>query len=152
MVYNMPFMWWSEKIMNKLTLWGKTLSISIKTWKKYHLFQVIIKLNSFKTATFDQKDWTTDLSDILVWWFPASWMLKEKENKNVFRLQSWIFQNLWPLNFFSEMESLLNFWPRCKVKLSTSCLLWKLAVSSYSPQFTIIFGLKMLAIIDLPML
>jgi hypothetical protein len=65
--------------MNELTLWGKTLSISIKIQKKYHLLHVRIELNLFKAATFDQKDWTTNLGGIPIRWFPASWTLKERK-------------------------------------------------------------------------
>jgi hypothetical protein len=42
------------------------LSISIKIQKKYHSLCIRIKLNSFKAATFDYKNWTTDLGGILV--------------------------------------------------------------------------------------
>jgi hypothetical protein len=52
--------------MNELTLWSKTLSISIKMQKKYHLLHVKIELNSFKAITFNCKDWTTDLGGIPV--------------------------------------------------------------------------------------
>jgi hypothetical protein len=69
--------------MNELTLWGKTLSISIKTQKKYHLLCVKIELNLFKATTFDRKDWTTD--GIPVRWFPASWTLKERKEHKCFQ-------------------------------------------------------------------
>jgi hypothetical protein len=65
--------------MNELTLWGKTLSISIKTQKKYHSLRVRIELNSFKAAAFDRKDWTTNLGGIPVRWFlPPGCSRKEK--------------------------------------------------------------------------
>jgi hypothetical protein len=71
-VYDVPSTWRPEKIMSELTLWGKTISISIKMQKKYHSLHVRIELNSFKATAFDHKDWTTDLGGILVRWFPAS--------------------------------------------------------------------------------
>jgi hypothetical protein len=79
MVYDVPSTWRPEKIMNELTLWGKMLSISIKTQKKYHSLCVRIELNLFKATAFDRKDWTTDLGGIPVRWFPASWTLKERK-------------------------------------------------------------------------
>jgi hypothetical protein len=66
MVYDVLSTWRPEKIMSELTLWGKTISISIKTQKKYHSLRVRIELNSFKAAAYDRKDWTTDLGGILV--------------------------------------------------------------------------------------
>jgi hypothetical protein len=66
MVYDIPSTWQPEKIMNELTFWGKMLSISIKTQKKYHSLCVRIELNSFKAAAFNRKNWTTDLGGIPV--------------------------------------------------------------------------------------
>jgi hypothetical protein len=55
-VYDVPSTWQPEKIMNELTLWGKTISISIKMQKKYHLLHVKIELNSFKATAFNCKN------------------------------------------------------------------------------------------------
>jgi hypothetical protein len=98
--------------MNELTLWGKTLSISIKTQKKYHSLRVRIELNSFKAAAFDRKDWTTDLGGIPVRWFPASWTLKERKKRERFQAaiidipESMTLETLWrdrkPTQFLAQ--------------------------------------------------
>jgi hypothetical protein len=53
--------------------------------KKYHSLCVRIELNSFKAATFDHKDWTTDLDGIPIHWFSASWTLKERKERECFQ-------------------------------------------------------------------
>jgi hypothetical protein len=98
--------------MSELTLWGKTISISIKTQKKYHSLCVRIELNSFKAAAFDRKDWTTDLGGILVQWFPASWTLKERKERERFQAaimdipESMTLETLWldrkPTQFLAQ--------------------------------------------------
>jgi hypothetical protein len=85
MVYDIPSTWRPEKIMSELTLWGKTISISIKTQKKYHSLHVRIELNLFKAAAYDRKDWTTDLGGIPIRWFSASWTLKERKERERFQ-------------------------------------------------------------------
>jgi hypothetical protein len=79
MVYDIPTTWKPEKILNELTLWGKTISISIKTQRKYHTVQVRSELNSFKLSAFQRYDWTTDLGGIPVRWFPAYWTLQDRK-------------------------------------------------------------------------
>jgi hypothetical protein len=138
MVCDVPSTWRPEKIMNKLTLWGKTLSISIKTQKKYHSLHVRIELNSFKAATFDRKDWTTDLGGIPVRWFPASWMLKKRKERERFQAaimdvpESMTLETLWqgqkPTQFLAQMTGqafkLVNT-GKGKRKLIVYCKNWQ---------------------------
>jgi hypothetical protein len=51
-VYDIPAKWLYEKILAKLLLWGKMISVSIKLQKKYCTVHVKIELNIFALATF----------------------------------------------------------------------------------------------------
>jgi hypothetical protein len=85
MVYDIPATWKPEKILNELTLWEKTISISIKTQRKYHTVRVRSELNSFKQAAFKRHDWTTDLGGIPVRWFSAYWTLQDRKEREKYQ-------------------------------------------------------------------
>ncbi|POG59348.1 hypothetical protein GLOIN_2v1789243 [Rhizophagus irregularis DAOM 181602=DAOM 197198] len=59
-VYDIPYTWDVEKILGELTLWGKTLKLSLKWQHKYQTLRVKIVLNSFTLPQFN-KFWTIDL-------------------------------------------------------------------------------------------
>jgi hypothetical protein len=42
-------------------------------------------LNSFKQAAFQRHDWTTDLGDIPVRWFPAYWTLQDRKERKKYQ-------------------------------------------------------------------
>ncbi|EXX73219.1 hypothetical protein RirG_062150 [Rhizophagus irregularis DAOM 197198w] len=79
-VYDIPYTWDVDKILGELTLWGKTIKLSLKRQHKYQTLRVKIVLNSFTLPQFT-KFWTTDLGGIPVRWFPASWTLRERNNR-----------------------------------------------------------------------
>jgi hypothetical protein len=85
LVYDIPATWKPEKILNELTLWEKTISISIKTQQKYHTVRVRTELNSFKLSAFQRNDWTTDLRGIPVQWFPAYWTLQDRKEREKYQ-------------------------------------------------------------------
>src|SRR5436309_11442401 len=74
-----------RKILNELTLWGKTISISCKTQRKYQTVRLKIELSSFALAVFQRGDWTTSLGGLPVRWFPASWTLRERKERDRFQ-------------------------------------------------------------------
>ncbi|CAB4417791.1 unnamed protein product [Rhizophagus irregularis] len=83
-VYDIPYTWDVEKILGELTLWGKTIKLSLKRQHKYQTLRVKIVLNPFTLPQFD-KFWTTDLGGIPVRWFPASWTLRERKQREKFQ-------------------------------------------------------------------
>jgi hypothetical protein len=85
LVYDIPASWTLEKILNELTLWGKTISLSCKTQRKYQTVRVKIELSSFSLAVFYRGDWTTSLGGMPVRWFPASWTLRERKERDRFQ-------------------------------------------------------------------
>ncbi|CAB4431699.1 unnamed protein product [Rhizophagus irregularis] len=83
-VYDIPYTWNVEKILGELTLWGQTIKLSVKRQHKYQTLRVKIVLNSFTLPQFN-KFWTTDLGGIPVRWFPASWTLRERKQREKFQ-------------------------------------------------------------------
>ncbi|EXX50409.1 hypothetical protein RirG_271100 [Rhizophagus irregularis DAOM 197198w] len=58
-IYNIPYTWNVEEILGELTLWGKTIKLSLKWQHKYQTLRVKIVLNSFTFPQFN-KFWTID--------------------------------------------------------------------------------------------
>ena len=83
-VYDIPYTWDVEKILGELTLWDHTIKLSVKRQHKYQTLRVKIVLNSFTLPQFN-KFWTTDLGGIPVRWFPASWTLRERKQREKFQ-------------------------------------------------------------------
>ncbi|RGB36967.1 hypothetical protein C1646_757457 [Rhizophagus diaphanus] len=83
-VYDIPYTWSSKKISAELKLWGNPIKLSIKKQHKYQTLRVKIALSSFSLPQFNN-NWTTDLGDIPVQWFPASWTLRERKQREKFQ-------------------------------------------------------------------
>ncbi|GBC21264.1 hypothetical protein GLOIN_2v1871772 [Rhizophagus irregularis DAOM 181602=DAOM 197198] len=83
-VYNIPYTWDLQKILAELKLWGNAIKCSVKRQHKYQTLRVKIALSSFALPQFN-KYWTTDLGDIPVRWFPASWTLQERKQREKFQ-------------------------------------------------------------------
>ncbi|CAB4421412.1 unnamed protein product [Rhizophagus irregularis] len=64
--------------------WGNTIKCSVKRQHKYQTLRVKIALSSFALPQFN-KYWTTDLGGIPVRWFPASWTLRERKQREKFQ-------------------------------------------------------------------
>ncbi|GBC43676.2 hypothetical protein GLOIN_2v1871772 [Rhizophagus irregularis DAOM 181602=DAOM 197198] len=56
------------------------IKCSVKRQHKYQTLRVKIALSSFSLPQFN-KYWTTDLGGIPVRWFPASWTLRERKQR-----------------------------------------------------------------------
>lgn len=52
LVYDIPVFWTPEQILQYLTLWEKTISITSKRQKKYQMVHIKIDLSSFRFAQF----------------------------------------------------------------------------------------------------
>ncbi|CAB4425834.1 unnamed protein product [Rhizophagus irregularis] len=63
---------------------GNTIKLSVKQQYKYQTLRVKIVLNSFTLSQFN-KFWMTDLGGIPVRWFPASWTLQERKQREKFQ-------------------------------------------------------------------
>ncbi|PKY36095.1 hypothetical protein RhiirB3_457993 [Rhizophagus irregularis] len=76
-VYDIPYIWDVEKILGE--------KLSLKRQHKYQTLQVKIVLNSFTTLPQFNKFWMIDLGGIPVRWFPASWTLQERKQREKFQ-------------------------------------------------------------------
>ncbi|PKC56875.1 hypothetical protein RhiirA1_473370 [Rhizophagus irregularis] len=76
-VYDIPYIWDVEKILGE--------KLSLKRQHKYQTLQVKIVLNSFTTLPQFNKFWMIDLAGIPVRWFPASWTLQERKQREKFQ-------------------------------------------------------------------
>ncbi|CAB4429760.1 unnamed protein product [Rhizophagus irregularis] len=83
-VYDIPYTWYLQKILAELKLWGNTIKCSVKRQHKYQTLRVKIALSSFALPQF-KNFWTTDLGGIPVRWFPASWTLRERKQREKFQ-------------------------------------------------------------------
>ncbi|CAB4410478.1 unnamed protein product [Rhizophagus irregularis] len=83
-VYDIPYTWDLQKIQAELKLWGNAIKCSVKRQHKYQTLRVKIALSSFALPQFN-KYWTTDLGGIPVRWFPASWTLRERKQREKFQ-------------------------------------------------------------------
>ncbi|GBC48951.2 hypothetical protein GLOIN_2v1871772 [Rhizophagus irregularis DAOM 181602=DAOM 197198] len=83
-VYDIPYTWNLQKIIAELKFWGNAIKCSVKRQHKYQTLRVKIALSSFALPQFN-KYWTTDLGGIPVRWFPASWTLRERKQREKFQ-------------------------------------------------------------------
>ncbi|GET62707.1 hypothetical protein GLOIN_2v1871772 [Rhizophagus irregularis DAOM 181602=DAOM 197198] len=83
-VYDIPYTWNLQKIIAELKFWGNAIKCSVKRQHKYQTLRVKIALFSFALSQFN-KYWTTDLGGIPVRWFPASWTLRERKQREKFQ-------------------------------------------------------------------
>ncbi|RGB24431.1 hypothetical protein C1646_821600 [Rhizophagus diaphanus] len=73
-----------RKILAELKLWGNTIKCSLKRQHKYQTLRVKIALSSFALPQFN-KFWMTDMGGIPVRWFPTSWTLQERKQREKFQ-------------------------------------------------------------------
>ncbi|GET53259.1 hypothetical protein GLOIN_2v1871772 [Rhizophagus irregularis DAOM 181602=DAOM 197198] len=78
------YTWNLQKILAELKFWENAIKCSVKRQHKYQTLQVKITLSSFALPQFN-KYWTTDLGGIPVRWFPASWTLRERKQRENFQ-------------------------------------------------------------------
>ncbi|GBC52217.2 hypothetical protein GLOIN_2v1773466 [Rhizophagus irregularis DAOM 181602=DAOM 197198] len=75
---------YEAKIIAELKFWGNAIKCSVKRQHKYQTLRVKIAHSSFALPQFN-KYWTTDLGGIPVRWFPASWTLRERKQREKFQ-------------------------------------------------------------------
>jgi hypothetical protein len=84
-VYDVPASWTTQYLLQELRSWGKPISLSRKTQKKYSTVRVKIELVNSAAQAFDQNTWVAPLGNFFVRWFPAAWNLKERKRRELFQ-------------------------------------------------------------------
>ncbi|GBC11997.2 hypothetical protein GLOIN_2v1871772 [Rhizophagus irregularis DAOM 181602=DAOM 197198] len=103
-VYDIPYTWNLQKIIAELKFWGNAIKCSVKRQHKYQTLRVKIALSSFALPQFN-KYWTTDLGGIPVRWFPASWTLRERKQREKFQAV---------IHDIPEDMTMVTLWMDCK--------------------------------------
>ncbi|GBB95635.1 hypothetical protein RclHR1_25810001 [Rhizophagus clarus] len=111
-VYDIPAKWDSYTLLGNLSFWGKIVSISTRCHKKYLSAKVRLISNHECLKAYNGGEWTVGLSGILVRWFPASWNLSERKQRDKFQAvitdipadmtESTLFPNSTPSKFVAE--------------------------------------------------
>lgn len=84
-IYDIPAAWNNLKVLQEFKQWGNVISISRKTQKKYQTVRIKIELNLRLRQTYERGDWIAPLAGIPVRWFPASWSLAERKERERFQ-------------------------------------------------------------------
>ena len=120
MVYDIPVTAPEELILEQIEKsWGKVIFISCKKQRKYQSVLVKIEFNDFTLGVFENGTWVSSLGNIPVRWYPASWSLKQRKEREKFQTAildippSMTLQALWTqgqqLQFLNGVQGLKAF-------------------------------------------
>jgi len=84
-VYDVPAEWPIEDLLTKFSVWGDVISIKTKAQRKYQTVRVKIVLTEAYLAAFFRGDWMVPLDNTMVRWFPATWSLAERKERERFQ-------------------------------------------------------------------
>ncbi|GBB84359.1 hypothetical protein RclHR1_10980011 [Rhizophagus clarus] len=84
-VYNIPAKWDNYTLLSNLGRWGKVISVSTRVHKKYLSARVRLIPDHECLKCYNKEDWTVNLGGISVRWFPASWNLSERKQREKFQ-------------------------------------------------------------------
>ncbi|GBB90279.1 hypothetical protein RclHR1_17190005 [Rhizophagus clarus] len=78
-VYDILAKWDNYTTINALSAWRKVISITVKRQKKYKILRVKLEISQFFKNY--EKHWMAPLMSFPVRWFPASWSLQERKER-----------------------------------------------------------------------
>ncbi|GBC10117.1 hypothetical protein RclHR1_09350004 [Rhizophagus clarus] len=84
-VYNILAKWDNYTLLVNLGRWGKVISVSTRVHKKYLSARVRLIPDHECLKCYNREDWTVNLGGIPVRWFPASWNLSERKQREKFQ-------------------------------------------------------------------
>ncbi|GBB84012.1 hypothetical protein RclHR1_10650012 [Rhizophagus clarus] len=84
-VYDIPAKWDNYTLLANLGRWGKVISVSTRVHKKYLSARVRLIPDHECLKCYNGGDWTVNLGGIPVRWFPASWNLSERKQREKFQ-------------------------------------------------------------------
>ncbi|GBB95356.1 hypothetical protein RclHR1_25140003 [Rhizophagus clarus] len=80
-VYDILAKWDNYTLLANLGRWGKVISVSTRVHKKYLSARVRLISDHECLKCYNGGDWTVNLEGIPVRWFPASWNLSERKQR-----------------------------------------------------------------------
>ncbi|GES84239.1 hypothetical protein GLOIN_2v1765605 [Rhizophagus clarus] len=84
-IYDVPAKWENITLLDYLKVWGNVISVTIKKQKKYKTVRYKLEImHAFDTWERDHL-WIAPLGPVVVRWFPASWSLKERKERERFQ-------------------------------------------------------------------
>ncbi|GBB89481.1 hypothetical protein RclHR1_16180007 [Rhizophagus clarus] len=84
-VYDIPAKWDNYTLLANLGRWGKVISVSTRVHKKYLSARIRLIPDHECLKCYNGGDWTVNLVGIPVRWFPASWNLSERKQREKFQ-------------------------------------------------------------------
>ncbi|PKY59558.1 hypothetical protein RhiirA4_482388 [Rhizophagus irregularis] len=104
-VYNIPYTWDVEKVLGELTLWGKTIKLSLKWQHKYQTLRV--KIGVIFTSGSMEGETCTGFGVVfgVDKKFPASWTLRERKQREKFQAV---------IHDIPEEMTMATLWNDCK--------------------------------------
>ncbi|GBC00671.1 hypothetical protein RclHR1_39350001 [Rhizophagus clarus] len=84
-VYDILAKWDNYTLLANLRQWGKVISVSTRVHKKYLSVRVRLIPDHKCLKCYNGGDWTVNLEGIPVRWFPASWNLSERKQREKFQ-------------------------------------------------------------------
>ncbi|GES87429.1 hypothetical protein GLOIN_2v1662849 [Rhizophagus clarus] len=85
LIYDVPAKWENITLLDYLKTWGNVISVTVKKQKKYKTVRCKLEImHAFDTWERDHL-WIAPLGPVVVRWFPASWSLKERKERERFQ-------------------------------------------------------------------
>ncbi|GBB91314.1 hypothetical protein RclHR1_18500003 [Rhizophagus clarus] len=84
-VYDILAKWDNYTLLANLGRWGKVISVSTRVHKKYLSARVRLIPDHKCLKCYNGGDWTVNLGGIPIRWFPASWNLSERKQREKFQ-------------------------------------------------------------------
>ncbi|GBC02743.1 hypothetical protein RclHR1_04790012 [Rhizophagus clarus] len=85
LIYDVPAKWENITLLDYLKAWGNVISVTVKKQKKYKTVRCKLEImHAFDTWERDRL-WIAPLGPVVVRWFPASWSLKERKERERFQ-------------------------------------------------------------------
>ncbi|GES80427.1 hypothetical protein GLOIN_2v1774577 [Rhizophagus clarus] len=86
LIYDIPAKWSNIDILQHLSSWGRIISIQVKRQKKYKTVRCKFEMNELFLEYDTNKSWMAPLNALPVRWFPASWSLKERKERERYQV------------------------------------------------------------------
>ncbi|PKY38104.1 hypothetical protein RhiirA4_451045, partial [Rhizophagus irregularis] len=84
-IYDIPSTMPQLDILTNLGKWGQVIAFKVKTQKKYSTVTVSIDFNKWALTNWNNGVWTAPFGGMPVRWFPASWTLKQRKERERFQ-------------------------------------------------------------------
>ncbi|GBC00167.1 hypothetical protein RclHR1_37710001 [Rhizophagus clarus] len=85
LIYDVPVKWENITLLDYLKAWGNVISVTVKKQKKYKTVRCKLEIMHIFDTWERDRLWIAPLGPVVVRWFPASWSLKERKERERFQ-------------------------------------------------------------------